>query len=939
MSPSSTFLRRTPLAAGCALALMGLSSTALADALLQGRIVDSATNRPLAAAEVRIQELNRRVVTDSSGRYQFGTLPAGEYTLLVTYVGYSPGELQVGVGDSAATVDLGLSAVSVTEEVLVEGFRAAQLSAVQDKMTADVVKDSITADDAGKLPDQNAAEALQRVPGISITIDQGEGRYVAVRGIDPGLNNVTVDGQTIGAPEADDRRIALDTIPANILAKLEVVKTVTSDMDGNSIGGAVNLVTPSPYDDEDGFMFSAAAEYGYYDLNEESPYGASLAWGQVFGSDDQFGILLSGSYSFREYRSENVQGNVWEEEGDYFVPEDLVLRDYTLERERQGIVANFEWRPTDTVQVWFRNLWNRFEDLEDRIETVYDYREGDLENQTATSGLFTEGEGEKTYKHRLEKQSIAQSTLGGEFVFGGNTTLTLNATAGETEQDTPFDIEWSFEVEDSLPMAYDTSDYFPRIDTDGAFQDPAFWEFNEVARNHQIVEEDLRILQADLRHDVTFGAQSSGYLKGGVKRTSREKTSDLGGPIYDGFADDLFLSMFSAPGRSNFYNSVRPGFYTFGPIVNLPAAEDFFNANQGDFEINADDTSAENFGEDFTVDEDVTAAYFMGSIDTGTWTVTGGVRVERTESDYSAFALEFDDGDFVQAVPTTGSQSYTDTLPSLIVAWRPTDELVVRAGATKTIGRPAYVQLVPYQIFEFEPNDDDELEGELEEGNPELDRLESTNLDFSIEYYLPSGGLVSAGVFHKDIDRPIYSRTESFEEIEFGGRFFAELERTRPENAESGEITGIELNYQQQFVALPSPWNGFGVGLNYTYSDSEATVFDRDEKLPFFLQPDHIGNAALYFERSGFEARLAWSYRSEYLDEVGGDLNEDIYVASHSQLDFKTSYAIGDSWTVFLEVINITDEPLRYLSGDGFGRLAENEVYGWNALLGVQVDL
>lgn len=917
--------------------LLLIGSVALAQSTLTGRITDDDTSRPLASADVQIVELSRRTISDSSGNYQFNNVPAGTYTLQVDYIGYGRTTSSISVSDSGVlSTDISLSSVSMLEEVDVIGFRASQLSSVQDKNASDLIKDSIDANDAGKLPDINAAEALRRVPGVSITIDQGEGRYVAVRGIDPGLNNVTIDGQTIGAPEADDRRIALDTIPADVLAKLEVIKTVTPDLDGNSIGGTVNLVTPSPYDDEDGFLFTSSLELGYYDLNGESPYSLSAGWAQLFGSDDQFGVLITGSFSRREYQTENVQTDIWEEEGDFFVPGELVLRDYLLERERMGIVANFEWRPSDTSRYYLRNLFNRFEDLEDRIETLYDYREGDLLNQTPTSGVFTEGEGERAFKKRLERQSISQSTLGGEWNWG-DTTLSASATLGKTEQDTPLDREWSFAVADSLPMNYDTSDRFPRVNAPGAFTDPDFYEFNQFDDNSQLVEEDLQIWQADLRRDMNFG-QNSGYIKGGFKFTGREKTSDLTGTIYDGFEDDLFLTGFSRPGNPGFYDSVRPGFYDFGPVVDYNAITNFFNNNQSRFEVSDDDTNEAEFAEDYTVNEDVTAAYFMAGSDIGNWTLTGGVRVERTESDYTAFQVVFDDGDFAEAVPTSGKQSYTDWLPGFLARYQASEQLVIRAAWTNTIGRPAYTQLVPFRLFEFEPNDDDELEGELEEGNSELDRLESANLDFSIEYYMESGGLLAASVFYKQIENPIFSRSVTFENIDFEGRFFAELERTRPENAEDGDIFGIELNYQQQFVSLPSPWNAFGVSVNYTYTDSEANVFDREDKLPFFLQSDHIANMALFYEKAGFELRLAYNYRSEYLDEVGESPDQDLYLDSRGQLDFKASYAITDNMDLYLNVINLTDEPLRFISGRDTGRLAENEIYSWNAMLGLQME-
>jgi len=913
------------------------SVIAQADAQLRGRVTDVTTARPLAAAEVRLAELNRRVTSDNSGRYALTNVPAGTYTLTVSSAGYTALQQTVTVPDTGVVnTDVALTAISAADEVVVTGFRASQLSSVQLKNSSDVIQDSISANDAGKLPDQNAAEALRRVPGVSITIDQGEGRYVAVRGIDPGLNNVTIDGQTVGAPEADDRRIALDTIPSEVLSRMEVIKTVTPDLDGNAIGGSVNLVTPSPYDDDDGFLLTGSADYGYYDLNGEHPWGFAGAWAQVFGDESQFGALVSASYSSREYRSENVQFELWEEEGDHFVPGAQILRDYTLERERLGVVANFEWRPDDNFKLYWRNLFNRFEDLEDRNETVYDYREGDLEDQTPTSGLFTEGEGEKAYKHRLEEQSISQSTLGAEYLFNHNT-LSASATLGHTEQDTPFDNEWSFEVADSLPMGYDTSDFFPRVTAPSDFQDPEFWEFNQLDRSSQLVEEDLVILQSDLRHDMDFG-NNPGYLKGGVKFTGREKTSDLTGPIYDGFEDDLVLSQFYHPGIPGFYNSVRSGFYTFGPYLDFAAAEEFFRNNAGGFELSSDDTNEAEFTEDYEVDEDVTAGYFMAGTDLESWTLTGGVRVERTESDFAAYNVVFDDGDFTEALPTTGSSSYTDWMPGIVFRYQATEAFVVRGGWTNTIGRPAYVQLVPFRIFEFEPNDDDELEGELTEGNPGLDRLQSSNLDLSLEYYLEAGGILAAGLFSKQIENPIYSRTEVFEDYDFEGRTFAELAVTRPENAEDGELLGLELSYQQQFIGLPAPWNSFGTSINYTYTDSEATVFDRDDKLPFFLQSDHVGNVAVYWERSGFEARLAWTYRSEYLEEVGGDFNEDLYIDSRDQLDFKASYTISANLDIFLEVLNITDEPLRFISGRDTGRLSENEIYSWNAVVGLQFE-
>ncbi len=900
---------------------------------IAGRVTDAATAQPLRAAIVSLPELGATTVADRAGEFRFVDVPAGRYTLTVEYVGYGAGTRGIEVADDSvydAPVALGALA---PEEVTVVGYRAAQAAAIQDKKAARLIKDSVTGDDVGKLPDRNAAEALQRLPGVSVALDQGEGRYVIIRGIDPSYNVVTLDNQVLGVPEGDTRRIALDTVPADLLGKLEVIKAVTPDMDGNAVGGSINIVTPSAFDAGDGQFFTASADFGYYDLNGDSPYGGSAAWGKTFGADATWGVVLAASYLDRNYESQNVQGNTWEEEGDFFIPEEQVLRDYELERIRKGFVANLEFRPNDDVKLYWRNLWNQFQDTETRAQTVYDYVNGDLENQTPTSGTFTEGGGERLLKERLEKQTILSSSLGGEFRIGA-WGVGLSGTYGEAEQDTPFDNEWSFELDGELPMSYDTSDFFFTVDAGPEFSDPDNYAFNEVSRASQLVKEDLRIGQLDLTRDLDFGA-TRGFLKFGAKYINREKTSDQDADVYDGYLDDLILTDFSRPGKSDYYSSERS--YEFGPVIDYGAVEGLFAQDPGGFERSDADSIEESFGVDYRIKEDVSAGYVMAALDFDRLSLIGGVRVERTETEFSAFELIFEDGDIGDSPPaTTGTKDYTDWLPGLQARFAARENLLLRAAWTNTIGRPAYELTVPFRIFEIDPDGDDEFEGALATGNPDLDPLESMNLDASIEWYLNSAGIVALGVFYKDIDNPIYTRVTELEDQVFEGRFFTELEIERPENADSGEILGVELNYQNQFRSLPSPFDGFGISLNYTWTDSEARVFDRDGEVPFFLQSENIGNVAIFFEKYGFAARLALNYRSEYLDSLGDDVETDIYVAERQQLDFKASYAFTPGFSVFVEALNILDEPLRFTSGNR-SRLAENEIYSWNALVGVQL--
>jgi len=931
-------MKRSLIARGrlaAAIAAVLVPSLALAGTIT-GQVIDQETGRPLADAIVSIEGSARTTTTDRSGRFRLNDVAGGTQSIRVRALGYGDG---VVTFEAPATgefsTDVKLASLVVSEEIVVVGFRVAQLSALQAKKSAVGVLDAVTGDDAGKLPDMNAAESLQRISGTSVTLDQGEGRYVSIRGIDSGLNNVTIDGQTIGAPEAGDRRIALDTIPADILSRLEVRKTITPDLDGNAIGGSINLVTPSAFDHAEIQRITGSAEVGYYELNSESPYAATLTYSGRFGGDEQFGLVLSGSYSERDYASENVQGGAeWEEEGDYLIPDEYVLRDYSLERIRMGFVANLEYRPSDDLKLYWRNLWNEFEDTEERQQAIIDYRNGDLLGQTATSGTFTEAEGERLVKYRREQQSILNSTLGGEYRFG-RSTLSGSVGYGKAEQDTPFDNEWSFASSDVFPATYDTSRFFWRVDGGDPFLDPAGYEFNEVVRAKQLVEEDLMTAQLDFNQDTDFGS-IPGFWKVGAKFSSRDKDSDADGDVYDGFDGDLTLDMVARPGPRDFLSSVG-NFYEFGPRVNYRAAELAYFSQRALFERSELDSIEESLASDFEASEDITAGYLMAGIETGGWSVVGGVRAERTDADYAAYDLVFDDGDLVpeDVVLRKGDNDYTNYMPSLHVQYLVRDDLIVRGAWTNTIGRPAYESLVPLREFEIDPDGAGGFEGSVTEGNPDLDPLESMNFDVSVEWYPRPAGLVSLALFHKEIDNPIYTEVIDLEDTTYEGRFFSELSIQRPRNAKDGSITGVEINLQQQFTGLPAPFDGFGASANYTWTDSEATIFDRDEEVPFFLQPEHVANLALFYEKFGFEGRIALAYRSEYLDEVAGDADQDIYVDSHSQLDLKLAYAITEQWRVFAEFRNLTDEPWRYLNGNK--RLAENEIYSWNAAAGVQI--
>ena len=237
------------------------------------------------------------------------------------------------------------------------------------------------------------------------------------------------------------------------------------------------------------------------------------------------------------------------------------------------------------------------------------------------------------------------------------------------------------------------------------------------------------------------------------------------------------------------------------------------------------------------------------------------MRVERTESEFAAFEAR-------NGVRTRLdlSNEYTEVLPGVHYTLRPTERTALRAAWTNTYGRTNYTDLAPRNVLDDVDVGGGVFQGSLSAGNPGLKPYASMNFDVSAEYYMKNAGIISLGVFHKLIDDPVYRNSYVLNDTTYGGRNYTRLSISRPENADRGRITGAELNYQQFFNRLPSPFDGIGVNFNYTLTDSSATLPSRAEKVPFFKQSDEVGNIALIYEKYGIEARLAFAFNSEYLD-------------------------------------------------------------------------
>lgn len=382
-----------------------------------GRVVN-AEGAPLPGAEIVERGTGRRVVSNTQGEFIL-TGVSGQVELDVRYIGLpstsqtvmaTPGRL------TSVTVTMGGGDVTTVADVVVTGVITDGIArSLNQQKNADGTINVLSSDAIGRYPDPNVAESLQRVPGIAIQRDQGEGRYINVRGAPSAFTAVSVDGVTVPAVDPGTRAVDLDTLPSDIVSNIEVSKTLLPSQDADSIAGAVNIKTRSPFDTRrlavSGYAGGSYNDYGGNDTRA----GATVS--NVFGASQTFGALLSLSYSETNRRPENIE-NAWVEGGSSYVIEETLFKQYETQRTRQALTGALEWRPSDQTRLYARGSYADFEDDEYRNTLILGYGDGALQaGATDTTATYTGARIYRGLRHRTQNNEITTLVLGGEHSF------------------------------------------------------------------------------------------------------------------------------------------------------------------------------------------------------------------------------------------------------------------------------------------------------------------------------------------------------------------------------------------------------------------------------------------------------------------------------------------------------------------------------------------
>jgi TonB-dependent receptor len=826
---------------------------------------------------------------------QLTALAAGVLTLV-----------HAGPGNAA---DAALAGASV----VITGQRAmlAKSIAAQDK--ADNIVSALSSDDIGNLPDKNAAEALARLPGVSVQRDQGEGRYVAVRGLGPDLNAVTINGALVPSPEAGRRAVALDVLPAGLIRSLEVSKTLTPEQDAASLGGTVEVKTLSAFDLPGALLSVNAAASHDQNTGNNNP-SAGLLWASRFG-DGKFGVAVGLSGERRKFGSDNVEtGGAWDGER----LSGFELRDYLPERERRAAALNLDYRPQAGNSWFLRSFLSRFSDDEvrDRI-TVSNVGGGALTDGTPASARL-----ERRIRQRKYTQQI-QSVVAGTRQKLGSWQLDLQAGHSKADEDTPEALnDGRFRGNANFKEVSFSDGRRPELHAPASAYDPASYSLNAIVLQQRYSKDTERHLKFDLGHEFPLGEMRSA-IKFGAKTSRREKTNDTNQWSYSAKAAGGPLSM------ASFVQDHQLD-YPFGRIGTAldPAA---IRARVAGLDRNAARLATESAINDFTLNEDIDSAYLQHTLSQGDWRLLAGVRAEHTGFDAAGVRTS---GSAI--TPLTRSRSYTTWLPSLQLRYDIDRETSLRSAWTNTVVRANFSQLAPGVALASAT--------EATIGNPELDPLRSHNFDLGVERVIGNDGAVSAYLFYKDIKDFTYT-TNLAGSAQWAGFTSA----TTYANGDTAKVKGIELSWQQPLRMLPAPFNGLLVGANGALTDARARVARFDSKAGSMAarsirlpgQSDRVMNFTLGYEAGPFSTRMALNYKSPYLLELGSDIldsRQDRVVDTQKQVDFSLSWQVSKGVQLSFDVANLNNE--KYYVYQGIKQHnTQFEQYGRTYKLGLKASV
>jgi TonB-dependent receptor len=838
-------------------------------------------------------------------------------------------------GPSVADGSIALSRIVVTEQRTQEG--AARI----EQQRAPNIINVMTSTDIMRLPEVNAAEALRRVPGISLWSDTGEGRFVAIRGLDSDLNSTTFNGVRLLPTNpatifGGGRAVALDVIPAGMIGSMVVTKTNKPEQDAEALGGTVDI-SPKVIPSNQTSFAEFRAGSGYEPLRRSWIVDLSATAGIRFGGDSPHSPSAVMNPSNQPFSFVGTASQYNDSRGIDDVEPGLInanatdrslagfdQRYYTYHRQRHAFGGELSYRPDNRNRYALSLFDSGYKESKlDNILTInFDGNATTYDNQVFQDTI-SDGAYQKALVNHIEKLSEQTLIFSGENEIG-DLLLDYKLAHVTGKYDVSKDVTTTFNSVGSGAVTYDNSGDYPRIvaETGPDKTNPANYVFGNYrsAVPHNKTTEDT--IAANLSVPLPAPNGPGGRVKFGASLRDKHYHADtdyFSGPANAGVGSPS-LAGFSEGPDVNFYHN----HYQNGPNLS-PTLTDSLVAQGGLTQ------SAGNIVRTLNAhardQEKISAAYFQYSVDLGQWGILAGLRLENTKGTYAGNLVT--DDQFIG--PVSRSKTYTDYFPAISLKYQLTEKWVLRASRSSTIARPGFNQLNANTQVDTSGNS-------VTAGNTRLNPTKASSYDLDVERYFGNSGIVSIGLFQKDLKDYIVSDIAFLDKTNalvsgYGFTGSSPIKYQSYANTHKAYAEGAEVAFEQRFRSLPGLLSGFGVIGNYTYVKSRFDLRPGESHaLPSTAKNTY--NAVLFYESKGASVRLGLSHVDKYLSGIGPDATQDVYTDPINWLDVGFQYQITPALALYFNVKNLLDAPVRYTQGTT-GRTIQREFYGQTYQAGV----
>ncbi|RZK78650.1 MAG: TonB-dependent receptor [Pedobacter sp.] len=899
---------------------------------------------PIPGVSISIKTSKTGTSTGINGEFLLTQIPFGNQILLVTSIGYQTQEIPIVVTQKFFKIDpiLLVSNQQHLGEVTVSGSnRASEARALNMQKTSSRIVNVIAADGIGKLPDRNAGEAVQRIPGVVLERDQGEGRFISLRGLPAEWSSATINGDRIPTAEEQtvSRSTAFDFFPSELIQFVEVSKAITPDQEGDAMGGSVNFITRTSADVR---TLNLSLGGGYNAYSHGGVYSGNITYGDR-SKDRKFGFIVNGSLWNRDWGTHNFEPRF---SGNKITR--MELRDYYGTRMTMGLNAAADYKLGTNSKIYVRGLYGSLKDDEHHNKLRLRYENGRAEAQSI---------------HNILKTRMYGGDVGANFDLGGTSSIDFKISRYDNDfnyGDIPNKSFPSYYLvqynQTNVPYVGRDADNLSRYQLDGGPLDPespqtllpgqnavndiSKYNFNSVQMEiHHINETDRIVAQTNYKIKPVNKLE----LKFGIKYRDKKRTEryelpnwtwdSKGGtqlpPAYSSlelaekpYANDYLKNIGSQ------YNGIFPKF------IATPALDGFFDTYRNNLVVDSTGSSllanGVQVGSNYDVYEKHSAGYAMASWQLSPQVaIVGGLRVERTDLRVDGWLYEAIPGQpnyRGKLTPQTKYNDYTTLLPMLHLKYAPIEQLNLRFAATKTFARPDFGSLVAGGSYKVQDN-------VLSYGNPSLTPVKSYNLDFMGEYYFGNVGILTAGAFYKKIKDPIFSGSQLYND--FQG--YQNVRVIQDQNGADAHVKGFEIGLSKKLDFLPGILAGFGINANYTFIRSKMNIIGRADQVRIPGQSDQLFNAALFYEKGKFQARVALNHKGANIVAHGAEAAFDEYLDQNTTMDANLSVQVSKRIQLFGEANNLLNSRFRFYYGSP-ERPTQVEYYGIRGQLGARVS-